>query len=63
MINKDDMLKKIDNMPIEELQKLICQALDESGIKYHFGGDEISIDGYSLGEFFNQCLIAIKKHR
>lgn len=27
MLNKKELLKKLDDMPIEEMQKCICQAL------------------------------------
>lgn len=51
------MLKEIDEMPIEEVQKLICQALDDSEIKYTMDGT-----GISLSEFFEPFHNDIKKH-
>lgn len=36
---REEMLRNIREMPIDELQDMICEALDESGISYQMGGD------------------------
>ncbi len=48
MVDREAMLRKIREMPIDELQSMICRALDDSGIAYQIGGD-----GMSLSDFFN----------
>ena len=47
MLNREEALRQIEEMPIDELQDLICKALDDSGIKYRTDGT-----GVSLAEFF-----------
>lgn len=50
MIDKDEALKKLNEMSPEEIQKLVCKALDESGIEYTIGESE---DGLSLYDWFH----------
>lgn len=52
MLDKKALLEKIDNMPIDELQEVICSALDESDIPYEIGTG----NGMSLSEFFGDGL-------
>ena len=58
MLDKEEMLRKLDEMPIDELQDLICKALDESGIEYT---TDPNAGGISLGEWFKGLGDAIKK--
>lgn len=46
-MNKEDMLRKIDEMPIDELQAIIKKALIESGITVVEDGT-----GITLSEWF-----------
>lgn len=39
MDRREEMLRNIREMPIDELQDMICEVLDESGIVYQMGGD------------------------
>lgn len=48
MLDREAMLRNIREMSIDELQDLICKALDDSGIAYQLGGD-----GMSLSDFFD----------
>lgn len=48
MVDREAILRNIREMPIDELQDMICKALDDSGIAYQMGGD-----GMSLSDFFN----------
>lgn len=48
MVDREAMLRNIREMPIDELQNMICKALDDSGIAYQMGAD-----GISLSDFFN----------
>ena len=57
MLDKKELLKKLDNMPIEKAQKCICQALDDSGIEY-----SMDDTGISLSEFFELFHDDIKEH-
>lgn len=57
MLDKKESLKRLYDMPIEEMQKCICQALDDSGIEYSMDGAEIS-----LSEFFESFHDDIKEH-
>lgn len=57
MLDKEELLKKLNDMPIEELQKCICQELDDSGIEYSMDGT-----GISLSEFFKVFHNDIKEH-
>lgn len=57
MLNKKELLEKIDKMSDEEVQKHICRALDKSGIEYEIGGT-----GIPLSEFFESILNDIKEH-
>ena len=57
MLDKKESLKRLYDMPIEEMQKCICQALDDSGIEYSMDGVEIS-----LSEFFESFHNDIKEH-
>ena len=51
MINKEEALKQLKEMPIDKFQEALIKALDESGIKYKIGGEQE--DGFvSLSEFF-----------
>ena len=57
MLDKEKLLKKLNEMPIEEVQKCICQALDDSGIEYTTDGT-----GISLSEFFESFYDDIEEH-
>lgn len=57
MLDKKELLKKLDKMSVKEIQKLICQALDDSGIEYTIDGT-----GISLSEFFESFYNDIKEH-
>ena len=57
MLNKKELLKKLDDMPIEEVQKRICQALDKSGIEYEMNGT-----GIPISEILESALNDIKEH-
>lgn len=46
MADRDELLKKIHEMPIDELRAIICEALDDSGIAYSEGGDGISLSDF-----------------
>lgn len=48
MLDKEVMLRKIREMPVEEVQKRIRQALDDSGIAY-----QMAPGGMSLSDFFS----------
>lgn len=51
MMDREEMLKRIEEMPIDKLQEALIKALDESGIRYKRGGKPE--DGFiSLSEFF-----------
>ncbi len=53
MINKEQLIKHIEEMPIDELQSAICKALEDSGIKYKIGGEPE--EGFlPLSEFFHE---------
>lgn len=49
MLNQQEALDKLNGMTTEEVQSLVCQALDESGIQYEIGTGK----GMSLSEFFD----------
>lgn len=51
MFDKEAMIRRIDEMPIDELQNMICKALDDSGIAYQMGPG-----GMSLSDFFDGIL-------
>ena len=55
---REDIIKKIEEMPEEELTDLIVKALNESGINYKIMTSEELDEGYiTLQEFFfNGCL-------
>lgn len=57
MLNKKELLEKVDKMSAEEAYKHVCQALDKSGIEYKIDGT-----GISLSEFFELILNDIKEH-
>lgn len=57
MLDKKELLEKLDKMPVEEVQKCVCQALDDSGIEYSMDGI-----GISLFEFFKAFHNDIKEH-
>lgn len=57
MLDKKESLKRLYDMPIEEIQKCIRQALDDSGIEYSMDGI-----GISLFEFFKAFHNDIKEH-
>ena len=57
MLDKKELLEKLDKMSVKEIQKLICQALDDSGIEYTIDGT-----GISLSEFFKAFHNDIEKH-
>ena len=54
---KKNYYKKLDKISVKEIQKLICQALDESGIEYTMDGTGISLSGF-FESFYND----IKEH-
>ena len=54
MLDKEVMLRKIREMPVEEMQKLIRQALDESGIDYKMGPGGMSISDFFSGLFTHE---------
>ena len=57
MLDKKELLEKLDKMSVKEIQELICQALDDSGIEYSMDGI-----GISLSEFFESFHNDIKDH-
>lgn len=57
MLDKKESLKRLYDRPIEEMQKCIRQALDDSGIEY-----SIDDTGISLSEFFESFHNDIKEH-
>ena len=57
MLNKEKSLKKLNEMPVEEVQKRIRQALEDSGIEYTTNGT-----GISLAEFFEPFHNEIVEH-
>ena len=57
MLDKKELLEKLDKMSVKEIQKLICQALDDSGIEYSMDGT-----GISFSEFFKAFHDDIKDH-
>lgn len=57
MLDKKESLKRLYDMPIEEMQKCIRQALDDSGIEYSMDGI-----GISFFEFFKAFHNDIKEH-
>lgn len=56
MIDKEQIIKHIEEMPIDEFQSKLCKALEDSGIKYKIGGEPE--EGFiPLSEFFYEgCL-------
>lgn len=57
MLDKKELLEKLDKMSVKEIQKLICQALDDSWIEY-----SMDDTGISLFEFFESFHNDIKEH-
>lgn len=47
MLDKEILIKQINEMSVEEVQELVSKALEDSGIEYSMDGD-----GISLSEFF-----------
>lgn len=47
MTDKDfkNIYKKIENMKREEIEKIICKCLEDSGIEYEKGCGKIIFDG------------------
>lgn len=39
VVDRKAMLRNIREMPIDELQDMLCEVRDESGISYQMGGD------------------------
>ena len=58
MLDKETLLRELDEMPIDELQDLICKALDDSGIAY---STDPNTKGMTLSEFFEGLIDEIKK--
>ncbi len=49
MLDRQKILDRIDNMPPEELARIVEEALEESGIPYTEGeGGGIMFDGFNL---------------
>lgn len=57
MLNKKELLEKIDKMSAKEAQKHICRALDKSGIEYEMNGT-----GIPISEILESALNDIKEH-
>ena len=50
MIDKDIILRQIDEMPVEQILDLILKALDDSGIEYATDGAGIPLEEWWFGE-------------
>lgn len=58
MLDKEAALRRMNEMPIDELQDLIREALDDSGIEY---STDPNAEGITLGEFFKGLTEEISK--
>ena len=63
MLNKEKMLKEIEEMPIEKLRDCLCRALDDSGIEYYIyeDGEEIPEGTQLLSDFLQNVLEDIRQ--
>ena len=59
MTNKqrEEIIKRIREMPVDQLEQIIMKALEESGIFYYLG-ENIPEEYISLEEFFKDGLNA-----
>ncbi len=44
-INKEDIIERLQKMPIEEVEAMIMSALDATGVEYTFGEGSIEFNG------------------
>lgn len=63
MLNKEKMLKEIDEMPIEKLRECLCKALEDSDIEYHIyeNGEEVPEGTTTLSDFLQDIIEDIRQ--
>lgn len=55
MLDREALLEKIEQMPIEDLHALLCHVLDESGIDYEIAPGTIPFYGFEDGSSLEEA--------